>query len=83
MSIDEDAAVVAFESVSQQFFAHRSEDLLLLGVRPEDAVKGEGVLVQFDLVVSVDHGFVFATWTDANYYLDAVIAGLLVHQLNI
>jgi len=83
LSIDEDAAVVAFESVSQQFFAHRSEDLLLLGVRPEDAVKGKGVLVQFDLVVSVDHGFVFATRTDANYNLDAVIAGLLVHQLNI
>jgi hypothetical protein len=54
-----------------------------LGVRPEDAVKGKGVLVQFDLVVSVDHGFVFATRTDANYNLDAVIAGLLVHQLNI
>lgn len=79
LSIDKDAAVVAFESVGQQFFAHRSKHLLLLGVRPEDAVKGEAVPLQFDLAVSVDHRFVLAARTDANYYLDAVIAALLVH----
>jgi hypothetical protein len=79
LSVHKEAAVVALEGVGEETFADGHEEVLLVSGRSKDAVEGEGVAVELDFVVGVDHCFVFATRTDAHHHLDAVIAGLLVH----
>lgn len=70
MSVDEYAAVVAFEGVGDDLFADCVEEVLLLGGGGEDTVEGEGVLVEFDFGVGVEDGLVVAAGLDPDDYLN-------------
>jgi hypothetical protein len=67
--------------VGDHLLAHRVEDVVLLGLRREHAVEGEGVSVQFYLVVRVLHCPVLAPRPDPDQHLDGVpvLRLLLIH----
>jgi hypothetical protein len=70
LPVDEDAAVVAFKRVMNEFLADCVEDVLLLGGGWKDAVETEGVSVEFDLVAGEKNSLVVGTGTDSHDYLN-------------
>lgn len=84
MSIYEDAGVVAFKGVVDDLFSDCIEDIFLMCIWGEDAIEGEGVLVEFDFVACVDCGFIFAAWFDSDENLYGIfVGGLLSFHLTV